>query len=109
MAVHAFGDRPATGTGSSWGGCTGGDPHIVSHSDLLNNQVGKVCNYGHRLALIWERVLSEGSLLSLSLPHVSSSSLRKNHNMLQLKFAPPVNLGIAWLIGKNLADRAGSA
>src|SRR2546422_379036 len=94
MAVHAFGDRPATGTGSSWGGCTGGDPHIVSHSDLLNNQVGKVCNYGHRLTLIWEKVLSEGSILSLSIPHVSSSSLRKNHNILHNVLLNPLPPGL---------------
>src|SRR5258708_26100927 len=82
MAVHAFGNGPAIGTGSGWGGCTGGDHHIVAHSDLLNNQVRKVCNYGHRLTLVWERVLSEGSVLSLSIPHVSSSRMRKNQDML---------------------------
>src|SRR5438477_7132724 len=82
MAMHPFGNRPATGTGSSWRGCTGGDHHIVGHSDLLDNQVGKVGNYSHRLTLVWEKVLSEGSVLSLSIPHVSSSRLRKNHNLL---------------------------
>ncbi len=42
MAVHTLGNGPATGTGSGWGRCTGGDHHKGGHSDLLDDQVGKV-------------------------------------------------------------------
>src|SRR6266700_1601878 len=81
MAVHALADRATAGATSRWTSCTHADRHIVGHIDLVNDQVGKIGKYRHRLILD-QKTASLEILFGSLVYHMPSSGLRKNQDML---------------------------
>src|SRR6266700_2306708 len=77
MAVHALADRATAGATSRWTSCTHADRHIVGHIDLVNDQVGKIGKYRHRLILD-QKTASLEILFGSLVYHMPSSGLRKN-------------------------------
>src|SRR6266536_4926986 len=69
-ALYPFADGPTTRAWGCWRSCTHRDGHLISHTHLLNNKVGKVWNDGHWLTLNLEHVLSE-DLFGSSVYHIS--------------------------------------